>query len=382
LANLAKAMQMLIVSWQVYDLVRSPLALGFIGLAEGIPFLAVGLWAGHAADRYEKKAQIVGAVGGLFVCSLAFVFLSLSSKPQVIPVYIVLAMMGFLSSFEFTSSNAYVQTLIPKEEFKKAASWTLVQYQTTIITGPLIGGWVLSKTNVEVGYSITAGLFFLAMMAAWSLKPLGVSLAGSAASGWENIKSGIKFLLSRRLIVACMTLDMVAVLFGDVIAILPVFAAMFQKGPFGLGLLRAAPAIGSWLLSFTEANRPFLKINWKNFLITVSCFGLSLICFGLSKNFYLSVFLLMLSGAADGVSVIIRQSVFQAFTPDPFRGRVASVNSIFIRISNEIGAFESGLAAYLIGTVPSVLFGGAMTLAAAFFMGWKFRNLGKEGELP
>ncbi len=378
LTNFAKNMQALVVAWQVYDLAKRPLALGFIGLAEAVPFTLVGLWAGHAADRYEKKQQISGAVGSLGLCSLVLLLLSTSEFPSVMPIYAVMAVTGLLSSFEFAASNAYVQTVVPKEDFPKATAWTLSLYQVTVICGPLLAGYILAKTNVIVAYGLCAGLFFLGSLASFQLKKLPPALERTSADGWKSIKEGLSFLRTKQIIVACMILDMVAVFFGDVIAILPVFAAIYSVGPIGLGVLRAAPAVGSFILSFIEANRSFIKVNWRNFIFTVVAFGLSMILFGLAKNFYLAVFFLMLGGAADGVSVIIRQSVYQANTPDHLRGRVASVSSIFIRLSNELGAFESGLAAQLMGAVPSVFFGGCMTLVTAAIMKLRYSRLEKE----
>lgn len=376
-SNLAKQMMALVVAWQVYDITKSPLALGFIGLVEALPFVMMGLWAGHTADRYEKKYQIAGAVGGHVFCAATLFLLSLFSDPSVIPIYIVLGSAGILSSFEFISSNAYVQTLISKEDFPVASGWNLTQYQTTVIAGPLMSGAILSMTSPKVVYGVVTALFFCSAFFSWRLKKLGVIESPAREDGWTSIKAGVRFLLGQRLIVACMVLDMFAVFFGDVIAILPVFAAMFQVGPFGLGVLRAAPPVGSIILSLLQANRSLVTITWRNFLITVAIFGLCMIGFGLSKSFFLSVFFLFASGFADGISVIIRQSIYQANTPDQYRGRVASVSSIFIRLSNEMGAFESGLAAHLLGTVPSVIFGGVMTLASVVFMRGKFGNLDK-----
>jgi MFS family permease len=364
IANLARLMQALVVAWQVYDLVRKPLALGLVGLSEGIPFLTVGLWAGHMADRYEKKTQMTGGVGGLLLCAISLGLLSFSHNTVVLPIYIVIGFTGLFTSFEFTSAGSYVQMIVEEHEYPRSVAWNLSLFQAATILGPIAGGFLISHFNVTAAYGVVAVLFLISFILTSRLEKLGVQPNPSQEDSWTSIKGGLKFLGGQPLVVACMSLDMVAVLFGDVVALFPVFAEMFGVGPVGLGVLRASPAIGSLLLSLLEANRPFLKIGWKSFYRTVTVFGLAILVFALSKNFVLSVCALIVGGMADGVSVIIRQSIFQAKTPDQFRGRVSSVSSIFIRLSNEVGAFESGLVATLIGTVPSVLFGGSMTLIA------------------
>lgn len=378
-ANFGKNMLALIVAWQVYELTKKPLALGFIGLAEAIPFVGIGLWAGHAADRYEKRNQIVAAMIGLSVCSVALLTLSMSSKPSVLLIYMVMACTGFLSSFEFAASGSYVQTIVSAEDFPRASAWTLSQYQVTVISGPIMAGWVLATAGIKMAYGVTAVLFILSALVAMGLRKLPVLISVQRES-WASIKEGLQFLRSRRLIVACMSLDMMVVFFGDVVAIFPVFAEMFKVGPIGLGVLRAAPAVGSLGLSLLEANRPFIKVNWRSFLWTVGGFGASIIMFGFAENFYWAVFFLILGGVADGISVIIRQSVYQAFTPDHLRGRVAAVGSIFIRLSNELGAFESGLAAQLLGAVPSVFFGGLMTMVIVAVMKFKYPRIEEDLE--
>jgi MFS family permease len=378
-ANFAKLMQALIVYWQVYDLAKSPLALGFIGLAEAVPFIAIGLWAGHFADRYDKRIQIAGSVGGLFLCSIALLVLSLSPTPSVIPIYIVMAITGVLSSFEFVSSWAYVQTIVDKEDFPRASAWNLSLYQLATIGGPLLGGWIVARYGVSAGYGAAAFLFLLSSVLSSRLRKLPVAEKAEDEGPIKSILGGLQFLSQKRLILACMMLDMVGVLFGDAVAIMPVFAELFKVGPIGLGVLRSATAIGSLVLSTAQAWRPFVRIRWTYFLLAVGIYGVCMVGFGLSTHFYLSLAFLIGSGFADGVSVIIRQSVFQANTPDEMKGRVASVSSIFIRLSNEMGAFESGLAAHLMGAARSVVFGGAMTLAAvAGARGW-FGNLDKTG---
>ncbi len=378
IANFGRQMQALVVAWQVYDLVRKPLALGFVGLAEGLPFLAFGLWAGHLADRYEKKHLVTGSIGGLLLCAVALLFLSLSKTPSVIPIYIVVGITGLLTSFEFTSAGSYVQMILREEEYPRGVAWNLSLFQAATIFGPLLAGFLISHVSVTAAYGVVAMLFLISFILTSRLEKLGITERDAPVDSWTSIKEGLKFLGGQPLVIACMSLDMVAVLFGDVVALFPVFAEIFGVGAIGLGVLRASPALGSMILSLIEANRPFIKIGWKSFYQTVTIFGLSILAFGLSRNFYFSVIVLIIGGMADGVSVIIRQSIFQANTPNHLRGRVSSVSSIFIRLSNEVGAFESGVAATLLGTAPSVFFGGTMTLLAVIASRIYFRKLEKE----
>ncbi len=363
--------------WQIYELTKSALALGMVGFAEAVPYVAVGLWAGHAADRHEKKKLIMSSITGLFLCSAALFGLSLGAA-NVLPIYVVLGIASLASSLELPSSSSYLQMLVPKDYFPRAAAWNLTQFQIAIISGPIIGGLLVSKGGAPLAFGVSCVLFLGAVIAATLLKHVQPLPAEPRESTWQGIKEGLSFLAQRRVIFACMVLDMFAVLFGDVIAILPVFAAIYGVGPLGLGFLRAAPALGSCLTSLIEANRPFIKIAWMSLLKVVIIFGLSMIAFALSGNFYVAMFFLVISGVVDGMSVIIRQSVYQANTPDHLRGRVASVSGIFIRISNELGAFESGVAAHFLGAVPSVIFGGTMTLLVALGMWIKYGRMNEK----
>lgn len=372
-SSFAKQMQVLVVMWQVYQLAHNPLALGLIGLAEALPYVLVGLWAGAAADRYEKKRLIIGAEMGLIICSSVLLLLTLSGNQAVLAIYITIGFAAIFSSYELPASSSYIQMIVPKEHFSKAAAWNLASYQVATIGGPILGGLLIQTYGPVAAYGCVVGLLCVAVLLATRLQRIKAAPRNEKAL--ESIRIGLKFLVSQPIIFACMALDMFAVLFGDVIAILPVFAEILKVGPLGLGFLRASPAIGSAIVSVMEAHRPFIQVSWKSLLRAVTIFGFSMIVFALSKNFYLTIFALMVSGFADGISVIVRQSIYQAFTPDHLRGRVASVSGIFIRLSNEMGAFESGAAAFLMGTIPSVIFGGAMTLFSVALMRWRFPKL-------
>lgn len=373
-SSLAKQIQSLAVMWQIYEITRSPLALGFIGFAEAVPYVLVGLWAGFAADRHEKKKLIMGSLAAHLLCAAGLWALSYKTH-HVLPVYLVLGVASIVSSLELPSSSSYLQMLVHKDSFSRAAAWNLTQYQVAVIAGPIIGGLLVAHGGAALAFAVSCALFLGALVMSACLKKVRPQTSDQSESAWRGIVEGLKFLTQRRVIFACMVLDMLAVLFGDVIAILPVFALSYGVGPLGLGFLRAAPALGACLTSILEAVRPFIRIAWTSLLKVVVVFGVSIIAFALSGNFYLAMIFLAISGLADGVSVIVRQSIYQANTPDHLRGRVASVSGIFIRISNELGAFESGLAAHLLGTVPSVLFGGGVTLLVALGMWLKYGRL-------
>ncbi len=375
LANLAKQMQVLIVMWQVYELTHRPLMLGYIGLAEAVPYVAFGLWAGHLVDRHDKKRLILGSLFGLGFCAASLAFLSRAPDVSILLIYGTLALAAVFASLELPSISSYLQMIVPAAVFPRAAAWSLTTYMFATILGPILAGFLISRTSVVTAYGAVAGLYAGALFFASRIRSIASPRTDEGEPLVSSIRAGLTFVLSQRIIFACMALDSFAVLFGDVIFILPVFAAMLGAGPVGLGVLRAAPAIGSCIVSVMRAVRPFIRVSWGTLLRVVFLFGLCIIVFALSKSFALSLAMLALSGAADGVSVIVRQSIYQANTPDALRGRVASVSGIFIRISNELGGFESGLAAQLLGAVPSAVLGGVVTLATVLFMKLKFPRL-------
>ncbi|MCB4756341.1 MAG: MFS transporter [Elusimicrobia bacterium] len=376
-SNFGKQMRSLIVMWQVYALTKDPLMLGYIGLAEALPYVAVALWVGQLTDRREKKGILLLSMLGHLFCAVALILISLKPQPSLLLIYLVIGLAGVFTSYETVSSSAYVQIIMPKEIFPRAIAWHLMLFQVATIAGPLLGGWALSRVSPVSAYGGVAVLTAVSVLFTLGLGAIHPQPPKAETSGFESIKEGLRYIKSHQIILAAMTLDMLAVLFGDVVAILPIFAEMLGGGAIGLGFLRAAPAAGSLAVAIYQASHPVVQPKWDSLLRSSFVFGAAIVCFALSKNIVLSCLCLMIGGMADGVSVVIRQSIYQAYTPDRLRGRVASVSGIFIRTSNEIGAFESGLAAKLLGTVPSVIFGGGMTLLVAGFMKWKYPKLDK-----
>lgn len=367
--TLAIQMQGLIVGWQVYELTRDPLALGLTGLAEALPHISVVLYAGHAADRYNRKRIII--IFSLFFLAgtlALFLFtirsLGILTALGVLPIYAVVAMSGIARAFLYPSIIAMMAQIIPRHAYANASTWSSTMWHIAAITGPALGGLLYGFFGVRVAYLCVAFFVMLALIMFSFVRNRPVISGDIREKVWQRLLSGLKFVYRNQILFGAMTLDMFAVLFGGAIAMLPVFAAEILKvGPQGLGFLRAAPMAGSVIMSLVLAHRPPMRHSGKYMMYGIAGFGLSIILFAISENFYLSLVLLMLSGMSDNISVIIRATAMQLITPDEMRGRVASVNAIFVGSSNEIGSFESGVAAKLMGLVPSVIFGGAMTLA-------------------
>ncbi len=371
--TIAFQMQSIIVGWQMYELTRDPLALGLIGLAEALPNIAIALFAGHAADKYNRKTIIVWFTLLFLVGTLAlFLFtvpkLGIIAALGVLPIYLVVAISGVSRAFLYPSIIALMSQLVPRELYTNSSTWNSTVWHIGAITGPAIGGLVYGFFGVRVAYLAVLLFLLTALVLLGFVKNHPAPPVVKSETLVQRLSSGLKFVYHNQILLGAMSLDMFAVLFGGAVAMLPIFAAEVLKvGPQGLGFLRAAPMVGAVMMSVVLAYRPPMVHAGRNMMIGVAGFGLSIICFALSRNFYLSLFLLMMSGMFDNISVIIRATAMQLLTPNDMRGRVASVNAIFIGSSNEIGSFESGLAARLIGLIPSVIFGGIMTLGIVGF---------------
>jgi len=366
--TIATLMQSVIVGWQMYELTHNPLDLGLIGLAEAIPAIGIALFSGHIADKYDRKTIILLSlltflVGVLLLLAFSVESFGLIKKFGILPIFLIVGLSGFARGFIYPSAMGLMAQIVPRSLYANSATWNSVLWHIGAVTGPAIGGLIYGFKGVETAYC--GVLFFtivaLLMMSTIKKKPIVVSEKVETLK--ERLLTGLKFVFKNQVMLGAMSLDMFAVLFGGAVAMLPVFANdILHVGPEGLGVLRASPAVGSICMSLFLAYYPPLRHAGKSLLIGVTGFGVCMIFFALSTNFYLSLILLMFSGMFDNISVVIRQTIMQLMTPDEVRGRVASVNSIFIGSSNEIGSFESGLAASLMGLVPSVIFGGAMTL--------------------
>lgn len=369
-ATIATQMQALIVSWQVYQLTKDPFALGLIGLVEAVVFFAFALWAGRYADRHEKKRIILVTQIMMLACSIALFWMSRSNHVQVGWIYGVIAFTGLARSFMWPASFAYSELTVPRSIYSRAAAWLSTTWEVGSVAGPAFGGLIYAWNGPTIGYGIVAGLLCLSILTTFKLHPIPPLKDTSVEP--EDLWAGVRFVFSRPVILGALTLDMFAVLFGGPYAILPVFAdQILHVGAKGLGLLRAAPSIGAIVMAIYQSYRPPWERVGKTLIICVALFGLSMIGFALSESFWLSLAILAFSGMVDNISVVVRHSILQAYTPDTMRGRVSAVNGLFIGSSNEIGAFESGTAAKLMGTVPSVIFGGLMTLLTVAVVAWR-----------
>jgi MFS family permease len=366
----AWSMQFIVIEWQVYSLTKNPLSLGIIGLMEVIPAVAMALFAGHIVDQKEKKGLLFKCILGFSVISFGLFLLTwppivsgYSTKAILYGIYFMVFLGGIVRSFLGPTIFSLLSLIVPKKVYPNAATWSSSVWQIGSVLGPAVAGF--SITLIGVHWSMCSvfacSVFSLIALSQISTKPILNPKIGEPIM--DSLKEGVKFVFQNKTILGALSLDMVAVLFGGAVALLPIFAQDILKvGPEGFGVLRAAPAVGSFLILIISAYVPMNKNAGMKLLSAIFAFGLCIIVFGLSTIFWLSVLALFFSGVVDGISVVIRQTILQLKTPDHMRGRVSAVNSIFVGSSNELGAFESGLTAKLMGTVTSVVFGGSMTL--------------------
>lgn len=372
LMTMATLMQSVIVGWQIYNLTHNVLWLGFIGLVEVVPQVSISLFAGHYIDLYNRRKIVNYTTILLILGSLILLIYSgnigyYSEKYGTVPIFITIFFTGFARGILNPANVALMGQLIPRNLYANASIWNSASWQVAAVMGPAIGGLVYGYWGIIPAYSLVLGFYVLSFFMIMFVKSGRHDVVVSSEGVFTRIQSGISFVFKTPELLGAFTLDMFAVLFGGAVAMLPVFASdILFAGPQGLGLLRACPAIGATIMAFVLMFYPPVKETGKVLFISVLGFGISMIGFALSRSFILSGILLILSGAFDNISVVIRGTILQLFTPDEMRGRVASVNSIFIGSSNELGAFESGVAAKLMGLVPSVVFGGFMTLAVVF----------------
>jgi MFS family permease len=383
--TLASQMQAVVVGWQVYAITRSPLSLGLIGLAEAIPFIGTVLFAGHWADRHDRKRLSVAATVALCACAACLLWVTIAPEPGALRltlIYLVVFVSGLARAVLMPSRTALAGVIVPRETLVNSVSWRTSSWQLAAVIGPAIGGGLYAIQGPALAYGVSvvllvAGIFSFVKVPA---VPSGAVTAREPLR--EALGQGIGFVRSQPMFLGAITLDLFAVLFGGAEALLPIFAAdILRVGPSGLGILRAAHSAGAVVMSLYLSHRRSLERPGRALFYAVGGFGLCMIGFGLSRNFLLSFSLLVLAGMMDNISVLIRSSLLQTLTPAHLLGRVSAVNSVFIGSSNEIGAFESGVAASLLGTVPSVVFGGTMTLLVVLVTAWRVPQLRKLGQI-
>ncbi|WP_339835896.1 MFS transporter [uncultured Maribacter sp.] len=366
----AWSMQFIVIEWQVYSMTKDPLSLGIIGLMEVIPAVSMALFAGHIVDQKEKRNLLIKCIFGFSVISFGLFILSLPSiletyetKVILYGIYALVFLGGLVRAFLGPTIFSLIALIVPKKIYPNAATWSSTTWQMASVLGPALAGFSISFIGVHWSMCVIFGFSLIALTALFKISRKAILNPKIGEPVFQSLKEGLNFVFKTRAILGALTLDMIAVLFGGAVALLPIFAQdILHVGSEGFGVLRAAPAVGAAITMLGSTRFPLHKNAGKKLLFAVFGFGICMIVFGLSTYFWLSVIALFLSGAVDGVSMIIRQTILQLKTPDNMRGRVASVNSMFVGSSNELGAFESGLTAKLMGTVTAVVFGGTMTL--------------------
>ncbi|WP_264531516.1 MFS transporter [Flavobacterium sp. N502540] len=382
----AWAMQFIVIEWEVYSITKNPLSLGIIGLMEVIPAVSMALFAGHIVDQREKKGLLAKCILGFSVISFGLFLVTwprvvggLSSNVILYSIYILVFLGGLVRAFLGPTIFSLLSLIIPKKAYPNAATWSSTVWQIGAVLGPAVAGFSINWIGVHWSMCLVFGFSVLSLIALSQISKKPIINPKIGESIKDSLTEGLTFVFRNQIVLGALSLDMIAVLFGGAVALLPIFAQDILKvGSEGFGILRAAPAVGSFITMLVSAYVPLYKNAGKKLLIAIFVFGLSIILFGFSTYFWLSVFALFLSGLADGISVVIRQTILQLKTPDHMRGRVGAVNSIFVGSSNELGAFESGATAKLMGTVTSVIFGGSVTLLTVLGFGLispTFRNL-------
>ncbi|MDB5010491.1 MAG: Enterobactin exporter EntS [Mucilaginibacter sp.] len=365
----AYQMQAVILGFYIYQLTKSAFAIGIIGLCEAIPAVGIALYGGYIADKSEKRKMLLLIFFSVFLSSVVMFTVTLKSMSGyihaawIVPIiYFMVFCNGVARAFYGPASFTIMAHSVPKEIYPNSSSWNSSSWQVASIFGPLVGGLVYGFYGITATFSVIIAFLIVALICVSLLKrhpPLYIP----KESVWKSLSEGIHFVFNNKMMIGAMSLDLFSVFFGGAVALLPVFANEILKvGAEGLGIMRATSSLGAVLVMLAMARFSPMGKPWRNLLIAVTGFGLSIICFALSRNFYLSLLFLFTEGGFDSISVLIRGTIMQLLTPDHMRGRVSAVNSMFIGSSNEIGEFESGTAAKLLGTVPAVLFGGSMTL--------------------
>jgi MFS family permease len=365
--TISSQIQAVVVAWQIYDITHDPLSLGLMGLAEALPFIGFSLYAGHVADRANRHLVSLAGIALMLGCSLTLLAYNLVpgflASHGALPFYAVIFVSGIARSFVQPARQALGAELIDRSLYANAVAWRSSTWQFAAVVGPALGGLIYGFASPRVAYVADAIMMTVALITFWLIDYLPSERVVGNESIGESLVSGLRFVFAESVLLSALTLDLFSVLLGGAEALLPVFAdQVLRVGPQGLGILRAAPAAGAVMASVYLAHRPPFKRAGRTMLYAVATFALCIIAFGLSRSFMLSVIVLAVSGMADNVSVLVRSTLLQVLTPAHLFGRVTSVNAIFVGSSNELGSFESGVAARLLTPVVSVVLGGLASL--------------------
>lgn len=360
-----------LVGWWIYELTNDPFAIGLIGLAEVVPALTMALYSGHVIDISEKRGLMLKTVSLYTLCAGILLFLSspyidtrLTSHQISIGIYIVIFCTGIIRSFTGPNFSTLIGLIVPRRFLQNATTWSQGSWLSASVTGHAAGGFMIALLGNMGTMIVICMLLIISFFVLMQLKPKPIFQKAGEGRTWESVQQGLRFVFKTKELLGAFSLDMFAVLFGGAVAMVPVYARdILNIGAIGFGWLNAAADMGSIIMVILLTVSPIRKKQGKKLLFAVAGFGVCIILFGLSKWFLLSFFALMIAGMLDGISVVVRGTVMQLKTPDHLRGRVSSVSSMFVNSSNELGQFESGVMAKLLGVVPSVVFGGCMTIA-------------------
>lgn len=369
-------MQSVAVGWQIYEITHRALDLGYVGLAQFLPGIVLFLVSGHAADRFNRLKLMVACLAGFSLCSLLLLITSLSHYRSIGPIYGVIVLLGVVRSFNGPVGRALLPQLVPEEHFQNAVAWHSTIFQAATILGPSFGGLIYAFFRGPSAVYGTSFVCALIAMACTSQVGLVPTTPVKEPVNLKNVLAGVSYIWNHKIVLGSISLDLFAVLLGGAVALLPVYAReILHIGPWGLGILRSAPGVGAGAMAILIAHRPLKSRVGVTMLWCVGAFGAFTIVFGLSRSLVVSLVALVFVGASDMVSVVIRATLVQIATPDAMRGRVNAVDMIFIGASNELGQFESGLAAHWLGTVPSVVLGGLGTIVVTGLWAWFFPAL-------
>lgn len=369
-------MQSVAVGWQVYDITKRPLDLGLVGLAQFLPGLLLFLASGHAADRFDRRNLLITCYAGFAMCSGLLLVTALRQPQTAYPIYAVLLLLGSVRSFNGTTSRALLPQLVPEEHFPNAVAWNGSIFTSATILGPSVGGFLYALSRGPSAVYLTSMVTAILSIGAMLRIKSRTKTRPREKVTLTAVLAGLRYIQREKVILGSISLDLFAVLLGGAVALLPVYAREILKtGPWGLGLLRSAPGVGAAAMAVVIAHRPLRNRVGAIMLWCVAGFGIFTIIFGLSRNFALSMVALLLVGATDMVSVVIRGTLVQLSTPDEMRGRVNAVDMMFVGASNELGQFESGVTAAWFGTVPAVVLGGLGTLVVTALWAWGFPAL-------
>ena len=375
-------MQSVAVAWQVYDITRQAFALGLTGLVQFLPGVLLFLVAGHAADAIHRRHLLTACYAGFALCSAGLLVLSARGEPRVLFIYVVMTMVGVVRSFSGPVTRAILPQLVPLEIFPSAVAWHSSVYQTASILGPAIGGLIYAAyRGPEAVYATALAAAIVAGVVTLRIQTTQRTVAREPAR-WKTVFAGLHYIWREKVILGSISLDLVAVLLGGAVALLPIYAReILHTGPWGLGILRSAPGVGAAVMAIFLGYRPLRRRAGAAMLWCVAGFGAATILFGVSRSLVLSVLSLVMVGATDMVSVVIRGTLVQVNTPDEMRGRVNAVDMVFIGASNELGEFESGLTAQWFGAVPAVILGGVGAIVATALWAWWFPALRRADKL-